>query len=275
MNHGRPFGLLLFSTDPAFIRVARAAGVDAFVVDWEHRGKADRQAGADTEINRHGAAELRRVRAATEAPVLCRINGPGVTTADEIELAITAGADEILVPMIRSPADVELILRQVDGRCGVGILIETSDAVRYAESLGVLPLARVYVGLNDLVIDRCSATIFDAISDGTVEQLRPWFPMPFGFGGLTLPDAGSPIPCRLLIAEMRRLECQFSFLRRSFHRDIQGRDPAIEIPHLREALRQATRRDDERIARDQIALAAAIHAWAEAKTGGLLPLSRG
>jgi len=74
---GHHFELLLFSTDPAFIEEAVAAGVDGIVVDWEVAGKRRRQAGADTEINADTVEDLMRVRSWVEARVLCRINPPG------------------------------------------------------------------------------------------------------------------------------------------------------------------------------------------------------
>jgi len=129
------------------------------------------------------------------------------------------------------------------------------------KELARLPVSRVYVGLNDLAIERKTPNIFTAVADGTVERIRRAFPVPFGFGGLTLPDRGHPIPCRLLIGEMARLPCDFSFLRRSFHRDIQGRVLAVEIPRLLEALQQARLRSPETVARDQSDLKQAIAAW--------------
>ncbi len=96
------------------------------------------------------------------------------------------------------------------------------------------------------------------MTDGTVDQVRRAFHVPFGVAGLTLPERGEPIPCRLLIGEMARLDCHFSFLRRSFHRDIIGRDLAVEVPRLLEALRQARSRPPEVVARDRAAFEAAV-----------------
>ena len=50
-----------------------AAGVEGVVVDWERKGKLERQARADTQIGCDTLADLRRIRAATHARVLCRI----------------------------------------------------------------------------------------------------------------------------------------------------------------------------------------------------------
>ena len=119
----------------------------------------------------------------------------------------------------------------------------------------------MYLGLNDLAIERGTRNIFAAVADGMVERVREAFRAPFGFAGLTLPDAGFPIPCRLLIGEMARLGCQFSFLRRSFHRDIRGRDLAIEIPRLRATLEAAQRMSRDELTRNYSELRAAISAW--------------
>jgi hypothetical protein len=267
----RSFSLLLFSVDPATIPDAVNAGVSGVVVDWERAGKRERQSGADTELNHHTLDDLRRVRRATDGLVICRLNAPNGDSRAEIEQAVGAGADEVLVPMVRRVDEVERILDLVNGRCGVGILIETSDAVRLARELCALPLSRVYVGLNDLAIDRGARSIFDAVGDGTVAEVRRACPVPFGFGGLTRPDAGQPIPCRLLIGEMARLDTQFSFLRRSYHRDMRGRDPALEIPRLLAAVAAARTRSPEETARDQQSLAACVDAWTASMAAGVAP----
>jgi len=258
----REFKLILFSTDPSLIARAVAAGVDSIIVDWENIGKGTRQVFADTQINHDTLDDLKRVRKSTEAQVICRVNQWGSWTRKEIEDAIEAGANEILLPMVQTMEEVERVLDQANDRCGVGILVETRAAIALAQDLGSLPLTQVYVGLNDLSIERGTPNIFTPLVDGTVETVRRFFPMPFGFGGLTLPELGKPIPCRLLISEFARMDCQFSFLRRSFHRDIQGRDLVIEIPRIREALQKAFRRTPEEVVRDRRELEKAVRTWA-------------
>lgn len=252
------FSLLLFSTDPHFIRRAVAAGVDSVIVDWERIGKESRQAEADTQISSDTVEDLRVVRATTEANVICRINGFGPWTSMEVEQAIGSGADEILLPMVRKRQEVEAVLDLVGERCQVSILIETTAAVRDADTLTSLPIRRAYVGLNDLSLDRGSANIFTAVTDGTLEAIRARVERPFGFGGLTDPERGSPIPCRLLIGEMARLQCRFSFLRRSFHRDVVGRDVGEVIDDILSAIHAATLRGNDEVERDREALCRAV-----------------
>ncbi len=263
----KPFGLLLFATEPHLLGRAVAAGIDGIIVDCEFAGKEARQAGADTEINRHTFADVERIRRHTSTPVLCRINRFGPMTRREVEQAITAGADEILLPMVQTPREVELVLNQVRSRCGVGILVETVAALGVLEELGRLPLSRVYLGLNDLGIARKTPNIFTAVADGTLEYVRQHFRVPFGFGGVTLPERGYPIPCSLLMGELARLNCSFTFLRRSFWADTRGRDLMVELPRIREALDAATRRPAGSVARDQAVLYDAINGWKPVHSG--------
>lgn len=210
----------LFSTDAELIRESLQAGVSGVVVDWENIGKYERQAHADTQINHDSVADLQRIRALTDATIIVRINGLNESTPVEIDAAVEAGADEILLPMVRTPGEVDAAIRMVGGRVPVGILVETQQAADSAPELGRLPIARAYVGLNDLAISRGSSNIFSAVADGTVERLRQHFRVPFGFAGLTHPSSGVPVPSRLLMNEMIRLGCSFTFVRRSFHADV-------------------------------------------------------
>lgn len=231
--------LLVFTADPARASTVLEAGAAGVIVDWENKGKPARQQGADTEINYFGPGDLRRVRMGARGHVICRINGPHSGTREEIDTAIDCGADELFLPMVRRLNDAENFIAWINGRAKASILIETLDAVLLAPELGQLPLNRIYAGLNDLAIDRRSHHLFAPVIDGLLDGLRPYIQVPFGFGGLTLPECGHPIPCRLLLGEISRLRCSFTFLRRSFWRDMEGRDPRVEIPRILSAVAAA------------------------------------
>ena len=263
-SFGKHFELFLFSVDPELICRALDAGVRGVVLDWEYIGKETRQEGADTQINRNTPEELRRVRNHTNAHILCRINPFGDYIWAELDEAIDAGADEIILPMVRGVEEVEAVIEYVAGRIGVAIMIETIAATQCLARLASLPVSRVYMGLNDLGIERQTPNIFTAVADGLVEEVRAHFSkVPFGFAGLTRPDAGYPIPCRLLIGEMARLGTEFTFLRRSFYRDVVNldRDLNVEIPRILSALKAAGGRSKEQVDRDREELIQAICAW--------------
>jgi len=254
-----------------FARRVTEAGASGIVVDWERRGKRRRQAGADTQINGDTPADLAAVRSAVTTPasrVLCRVNQWSRWTAAEIELAIGLGADELLLPMVRRPDDVDAALDAVGGRCGLGILVETNEAVRRVEELVQRPLARVYLGLNDLMIDRAGGCLFEALVDGTVDHVAratAAAAIPFGVAGLTVPEGGHPVPSRLIAGALARVDASFTFLRRSFHADIAGRDLNVEVPRILAAVGDARRRSVAEVAANEAELAAAVALLSEAQ----------
>lgn len=257
----RHLALLLFTTDRALAAEAAGAGVDGLIVDLERRGKERRQRGADTEVNSDTVEDLARLASVPARLHVCRLNAWGRRGPGEIEAAIEHGAGHLLLPMVRAPREVEAALRIIRGRCPLGILVETPEACGCASDLARMPLALVYVGLNDLAIARGSPSIFDAVADGTVARLREQFASaPFGFGGMTVVDGGRPIPSRLLLSEMARIECAFTFLRRSFKSDMHGRDMPAEISRLRAAWSAMLDRSPSEVETDRAALMAAIKA---------------
>ena len=112
-------------------------------------------------------------------------------------------------------------------------MIETREAVNLAEQLAEFPISRVFLGLQDLAIDNGYANIFKPLCDDTVYRIRIKTKSPFGFGGATLPHKGHPLPCRLLLSELVRLNCTFTFLRRSFLKDVSITDIPNGIHEIR------------------------------------------
>lgn len=245
--------LMLFESSGMGSREAARHGVTTFLVDWEQAGKYERQQNFDTEVNGHGVEELRAVSGVPGTIAWCRINGAGC--ACEIEAALDAGAQGIFLPMVRCAADVERVVRLVDGRSQVGILVETVEGLRCVRDLARLPLGRVYFGLNDFAISRGGGNIFRAVLDGSVERAREAFAdIPFGFGGITAVDAGSPLPCTRLIEEMARLRCAFSFLRRSYRRDVARLGQEVLIRGVQAYWTRCLDRTPEEVAADRLAL---------------------
>ena len=255
-----PLELYLFTVDP--VRAARAfqAGAAGVIVDWEHRGKERRQQGEGTEVNAHTADDLVRVRSATGGRVLCRVDAAGPHTAAQVDLAVALGADEVLLPMVRRPEHVDLALDAAAGRCGVGILVETQEAVQRVDELARRPLSRVYLGLNDLRIDRGSTSLFAPLLDGTADAVRRSVRVPFGVAGLTRVGAGSPVPTRLLAAELARLDASFTFLRRSFTADVAVHEMDVEVPRMLAGLSAARARLPEQVVADRAGLITAVGA---------------
>ena len=264
--------LFVFSASPTLAAEVAEAGAAGVVVDWEQRGKRERQNGFDTQIGADTPEDLRRVRAASGGRVLCRLNGWGPWTANEMDVAVGLGADELLLPMVRRPDEVDRALDTLAGRCGLGILIETVDAVACGAELASRPLTRIYVGLNDLMIDRGGRCLFTPLVDGTVDELRDMVTCPFGVAGLTVPGSGAPVPSWLLAAELARLRADFTFLRRSFLADVGGRPLAEPLAAVSAMAADARRQPAAYADADRQALLAAVSAMTSGADAGDGPL---
>lgn len=242
--------LLLFTADLTLARRACAAGIAGVVLDWETRGKEERQQGHDTEVNRDSPDDVARMARLPGVRRVVRINAFGPWTAAEVKTAIACGATDLLLPMVETEDEVERYLALVAGRVRAGILVETAAACRRARQLAALPLDLVYVGLNDLSISR-RTSLFAPLRDGLALELRTHFAgTRFGLGGLTVVDGGGPIAALDLMAELVRVGCDFTFLRRSFHRDIAGRSIEREVARMQAAWTRLAARSPAEVARD-------------------------
>lgn len=249
------FQLFVFHRHLALDMACIEGGANGIIVDLETVGKSERQSGVDTEINDHSVQDLMQIKKKSAAYVICRINALNQDSQKEIDQVIEAGADEILVPMIKQNNEVKEIFRLVKERKPIGLMIETKEAIAIANQLDQYPLARAYVGLNDLCISRKSNSIFAAIADGTLDKIRGQIvKAPFGFAGLTIPDKGHPLPALHLINELIRLDCQFTFLRRSFFHDTLNKNVQIEIPRIQNSIRKSKQRTSSQIKKDKISL---------------------
>lgn len=254
-----PFQLLLFHRDIASSQIYTDAGADALIVDLENKGKGARQAGFDTEINTHQIIDLESVKSETNAHVMCRINGPNKNTSAEVRDVLNAGADEIIVPMIRHIDQARSAVDSISGNAMITLMIETQEALSFVPALCSLPIDRVYIGLNDLQISRGTASIFSSLVDGSLDKVRSDVNgIQFGFGGLTLRGMGYPLPVSHLVADLARLNADFTFLRRSFYRDVKTHSPKVALAQIKKDVRDAKQRNQAQIATDYLALETAI-----------------
>jgi riboflavin biosynthesis pyrimidine reductase len=252
---------VLMSSDVALLASLASAPPEAqpaaVAVDWERPD--ERSTGLDRRPAAAQVAALAAVREVSPWPVVCRVNEVGPGTEDEVEQAVDLGADEVLVPMVRSEAEVERVLKAARGRFGVGIMVETPEAVDRAASLARLGISRAFVGLLDLAVERGTPSVFTALGDGTVDRLvAALAPTAYGFGGLTDPVRGHPLPARLLMGEIVRGGCSFAMMRNAFVADSALSSPAVVLASIRHELARLSRRDIGQVADDRSALLARI-----------------
>jgi 2-keto-3-deoxy-L-rhamnonate aldolase RhmA len=242
------FQLLLITNSPSTAAHAVASGVDLVFVDLEIKGKRERQAGRTTVISGHTLDDVGKVRAAIPSgTLLVRVNPWDDQTAREVESVIQLGADQIMLPMFRSPAELEALVRLVDGRCAVVGLLETAEAADRAQEIAAIAgVARIHIGLNDLHLAMGRRFMFELLVDGTVAKIASALrrrSVPFGIGGLARVGEGL-VPAELLVGEHVALGSSGAILSRTFHRAdtpdtvlTEGPALAAEIQKLRSAVR--------------------------------------
>lgn len=218
--------LMYITNNPDVARIAEAAGVDRIFVDMEYIGKADRQGGMDTVQSHHTIQDVRNIRrVVSKSDIVVRVNPIHEATAqygsskEEIDAAIEAGADIIMLPYFKTADEVRTFVEIVAGRAKTFPLLETPEAVeRIDEILEIDGIDEIHVGLNDLSLGCGKLFMFEPLADGTVESLSNKFKamgIPFGFGGIASLGKGM-LPSEYVIKEHYRLGSTTAILSRSF-----------------------------------------------------------
>ena len=218
--------LMYITNRPGVAQIAEKAGVDRIFVDMEYIGKAARQGGMDTVQNHHTIEDVRCIKnVVSKAQVMCRVNPIHSATADycaseeEIEGAIDAGADILMLPFFKTVEEVEKFITLVKGRVKTLLLVETPEAVNVIDQILEIPgVDEVFIGLNDLSLGYGMKFMFELLADGTVERLCKKFEAvgkPYGFGGIASLGHGL-LPSEYIIREHYRLGSTCVILSRSF-----------------------------------------------------------
>jgi hypothetical protein len=253
MANCEPLKLFLFTTEISLAQEAEKAGVNSIIVDWEQTNKRDRQINYDTEINYDTREDVISLAEVLTIPITVRINPLSKNTSEEIEIALDSGARIIMLPMSESVSQVEQFINLVNGRAETLIQIETQALFAQCHLLRNLDWNYAYIGLNDLMISRQKTWIWDLLEDGTVEQVFETLDNRLlGFGGVTRISGGNPIPFIQIIHEMARLNCRLSVLRRSFKKEMKGRDFQAEIKAIRAVWVAACLRSADAVLEDHL-----------------------
>jgi hypothetical protein len=238
-DFGETFRLILLTNDPALAAAADSC-VERIGIDFEHIGKAERQAGYDTRVSRHAWSDLVTIaRVLKCARPFARLNPLHDGTEAEIETALSCGAQVLMLPFFRGREEVERFVALVRGRAEVMCLVETASSfVRMREILGVRGVDELMIGLNDLRLQLGVSNHFEVLAspimDGVCAAMRQ-DGRPFSVGGVARAgDAGMPIPSELVYAQYPRLGATGGLLTRAFVKDL----PLADLPDAVAALRQ-------------------------------------
>jgi hypothetical protein len=221
-----PLKLMYITNNPKIAKIAESSGVDRIFVDLEYIGKKERQGGLDTVQNKHTIDDISLIKhSLTTSEVLCRINpihnfsSEYCSSKEEIDSAIAAGADILMLPYFKSAEEVQTFVQTVAGRAKTMPLVETPEAVEAIDDiLSIDGIDEIYIGLNDLSLGYEKKFMFELLSDGTVEELSLKFRkknIPFGFGGIAAIGKGM-LSSERIITEHYRLGSTCAILSRSF-----------------------------------------------------------
>lgn len=215
-----PLNLMYITNKPEIACIAEQNGVQRIMVDMEIRGKEERQAGMNTVKSHHTVKDVAvMARVLKQAKVLARINPWYEGSATEIEAVIAAGADYIMLPMWKTPTEVDAFLQTVNKRVGTVLLLETKEAVACVDLVLAHPLLdEIYIGLNDLHLSYGLTFMFEPFVNGTVETIAYKCRekgIPFGVGGIARIGEGM-VPAEKIIMEHYRIGSTGAIVSRSF-----------------------------------------------------------
>ncbi|MBC7512283.1 hypothetical protein H7142_01315 [Candidatus Saccharibacteria bacterium] len=228
--------LIYFTSDPVKGKRILESGANSLLLDCETSGKTARQQGFDTEINSNDPSQIKELRRVNPtAHIMCRVSNPeDPTVENQINTAINAGSNTIVLPITETALQIQRINKIIDGRANLIIMIETQIGVdNFAYMAKKSSFDAVYIGLNDLSISRGGKPIFEPLKDGTVEYIISTTSKPVGVGGVTDPSYGHPVKSAEIIKLYADLGVKFTVLRRSFNHVISDLPPKLVINNIR------------------------------------------
>lgn len=236
------FVLTLLTENVELARRAEAAGIDRVGLDLESHGKRGRQ-GPTNWISTHRMEDVRRVgEAVRRAELFVRTNPPHDDLAQEVEDLIERGAQVLMLPFFRTPADAERFVSHVAGRARVSLLVETRSALEQIGAIvRVAGVDEIHVGLNDLSRELGLRNPSALLASRRLEALAATVReagIPLGVGSVgCVGDRSLPTPPELVHAQLARLGADRALLRRAFlDYQVGDRDMPGGISRIRESI---------------------------------------
>jgi hypothetical protein len=217
---------ILITNDPLLAIDAQTAGVSRIMVDLESIGKKERQAHLASFISTHHKEDIAKIRRVlTSAALIVRINPWYSGSKAEIDYAIAAGADIIMLPMITDILHVQACIDTLAGRVPLLPLIETVYSMDHIGIIASNPaISELYIGLNDLHLSMGLKFLFEPLANGAVDHMASKIKAcnkPFGFGGIAAIGGTGELPPEQILGEHARLGSSCVILSSRFGRDVQ------------------------------------------------------
>lgn len=265
---------LMITKSPEIASYIESCGVGRIFLDKETLGKEDRQANLDLPNNTHSFEDVANVRKAVNtAEVMLRINPLNEGTKEEVEKAIDAGANVIMLPFFHLREEVEAFLEIVNGRVKTNILLETASAAARAEQILAVPgIDEVHFGLNDLRISLNHDFLFEPFAGGLIEYLcntAKKHNLSYGIGGVGRVGK-EMLDASLILKEHVRLGSERVILSRVFHGGAENLDSLLsytdfkeDINSLNKVISDAEKRSDEQEEFDRMAFCNSVSTIAQ------------
>lgn len=212
--------LMYITNKPEVAKIAEYSGVQDIFIDMEYIGKDERQGGLNTVQNHHCANDVEIIKkTVTQSKVLVRVNPIHNNSKNEIDEAINAGADIIMLPYFKTIREVETFIQLVNKKAKTLLLLETDKAAEIVENIVKIPnIDQIHIGLNDLSLCYKMKFMFELMENGVCEHLCKVIKnanIKFGIGGIA-GIGGGILPTEYVIREHYRLGSQAAILSRSF-----------------------------------------------------------
>ena len=218
--------LMYITNQSEVAKIADNSGVNRIFIDMECIGKEERQAGMDSVKSHHTISDIYKIkRVVKKAEVIVRVNPihkamrSYPSSYDEINAAIDAGADVIMLPMYKTLNEVDEFLKIVNRQARTQLLAETIEACGVMqEVIKINEVDEIHIGLNDLHLALKKKFMFELLADGTVEKICNMIKdsnKKYGFGGIARIGYGM-LPAEYVIREHYRLGSTCAILSRAF-----------------------------------------------------------
>jgi len=231
---------MFITNDPDMAEYAWESGVHRIFVDMEWMGKYERQGFLDTHMALSTSDDVGAIRKRLpDAEIMTRINPVHPESYMEIDASIEAGTDLIMLPMFNTADEVEKVIRLIDGRVRLCLLLETPQALTRIDDILEYSagIDEIHLGLNDLHLGMGLDFMFELLSGGIVEYAArkiQQHDIRFGFGGVARVGRKDAVPAKLILGEHIRLHSEMVILSRAFRmgiNDVTELKSKINLPN--------------------------------------------
>ncbi len=231
---------MFITNEPDMAQYAWESGVNRIFVDMEWMGKYERQGFLDTHMALSTSDDVGAIRKRLpDAEIMTRINPVHPESYMEIDASIEAGTDLIMLPMFNTADEVEKVIRLIDGRVRLCLLLETPQALTRIDDILEYSagIDEIHLGLNDLHLGMGLDFMFELLSGGIVEYAArkiQQHDIRFGFGGVARVGRKDAVPAKLILGEHIRLHSEMVILSRAFRmgiNDVTELKSKINLPN--------------------------------------------